>query len=147
MTQVRRESQNALSAARDAQLQKCQDDKRSEDAKRRRKLEKEALFFARAGAYICSSEAELNKANEEADFTIRQWAEWCNYQIAIHVNGFGWDGALEGKSKDTRDDQVGFLKTRISMERPLARPTTPVISTPGVCGAGHEYALTRRTRR
>ena len=146
MTQVRRESQNALSAARDAQLQKCQDDKRSEDAKRRRKLEKEALFFARAGAHICSSEAELNKVNEEADFTIRQWAEWYNYQIAIRVNGFGWDDALEGKSKDTRDGQVGFLKTRISMERSLARPTTPVFSTPDVCGAGHEYALTHDAR-
>ena len=147
MTEVRKESQNALKNARDAQLKKCQDDKRDENDKRQRKLEKEALFFARANSHMCTSEEHLALISNSNAMTDNQWKQWYQYQLSIRVNGFAWDDALEGsRIVASKDEQVGFLKTRIRIEQSAQRPVTPQFPTPVFCGDTHGFAFTEDAR-
>ena len=92
---------------------------------------------------MCTSEEHLALISNSNAMTDNQWKQWYQYQLSIRVNGFAWDDALEGsRIVASKDEQVGFLKTRIRIEQSAQRPVTPQFSTPVFCGDTHGFAFT-----
>ena len=92
---------------------------------------------------MCTSEEHLALISNSNAMTDNQWKQWYQYQLSIRVNGFAWDDALEGsRIVASKDEQVGFLKTRIRIEQSAQRPVTPQFPTPVFCGDTHGFAFT-----
>ena len=128
MDEIHEETQRAVEDSKEAQLRRREAQVVEDRQQRRRKLAKEALFFARAQKHMCLTSPQVELIARR--LTPSQWKWYYHYQLSIRALGYGWLDALEGKKESSQEQEMAFLVKRIDVtEKDRIPPTSPMFSS------------------
>ena len=124
----RREAQEALTAAKEAQVARRVEQAKADDERRERKLKSDALFWARATTHRLEEPGQVDVV--VGALTEKQFDWYYEYQIRIRKLGFNWEGSPD--TPIARADRKRHLAELATSELDRHLPDAPVYSPPCV---------------